>query len=482
MADNNELNVNRLLTNEDNRTDINVWDFLEEITYKKNWYAKVFDGNILSKWRAEISFEHRDLFELAIRLLQCTAQGVKHLPECDWDESTDICDNCKSFYKQDIIANPSKYDLKPIDIDANFFSNNDWIMDMDLGDSCEHPRCHCVPPHSALNNYIDHQPNGVLSKELHAECKSILNEISDKEPIDWHPGSKDQVRDIIHPSMYCYVKGISRHIDGSIGASGPENQRYQWLPSEFSVDFNGKTSVQSYINNLPMNKYPKFVPLIERVFEQFIPSLERVLHQKVRGRQLQVIVKVGNIILTPGNSTYPGGSWHIEGMPYEYIAATCIHYVQVENITDSYLEFRKPVIINEENCDYPQSDSAFTRHHYGVESHHDGTMNRYLGLIKCTEGSSIVFPNTLQHRVKDFSLTEKKLCELHPSSNRMILAFFVIDPNNRIVSTKDVPPQQTIMSLPDALHYRERLMVHRKFFINQLNEIVFLRNFSLCEH
>lgn len=58
---------------------------------------------------------------------------------------------------------------------------------------------------------------------------------------------------------------------------------------------------------------------------------------------LQVIVKLANIHLTPEDSTYPGGSWHIEGMLNEHICATSLYYYDVENITDSHLTFRERV-------------------------------------------------------------------------------------------------------------------------------------------
>lgn len=164
-------------------------------------------------------------------------------------------------------------------------------------------------------------------------------------------------------------------------------------------------------------------------------------------------------------------------MPHEHIAATCIHYVDVDNITDSFLEFRKPTIINEEDLNYPQNDYLYTGHHYGIEDHHDGVMNRYLGLIRCHEGASVIFPNTLQHHVKDFSLADTT-----KSSLRTILAFFVIDPDHRIVSTAHIPPQQNIFTLEEANYHRERLMYHRKYFVDKLNETVFERPFSLCEH
>lgn len=277
--------------------------------------------------------------------------------------------------------------------------------------------------------------------------------------------------------MFCYVKGISKHNDGAVADKCDEDARYQWLPSEFTIRSNGSVTVSSYINNLDRDKNPDFIPLIEEIFSCFIPSLERILNKNIRGRDIQVIVKVGSTILTPENNKCPNGSWHIEGVLGEHVSATCIHYVNSDNIANSYLEFRKPTIVNETNIDYPQDDRLYTSHHYGIEGHFDGVMNRYLGLIHCKEGAPVIFPNSLQHRVKEFSSNN-----ISESSLRTILAFFVIDPDHRIISTKDIPPQQELFSLDEAKYHRERLMFHRKYFVNKLNETVFERSFSLCEH
>lgn len=39
-----------------------------------------------------------------------------------------------------------------------------------------------------------------------------------------------------------------------------------------------------------------------------------------------MIVKLANIELTPENPRYTGGSWHVEGMASENIAASGIYY------------------------------------------------------------------------------------------------------------------------------------------------------------
>ncbi len=55
----------------------------------------------------------------------------------------------------------------------------------------------------------------------------------------------------------------------------------------------------------------------------------------LRGRRLQVIVKLATIHLTPDKPEYSGGSWHVEGMLNERIVSTGIYYWDSENITES---------------------------------------------------------------------------------------------------------------------------------------------------
>jgi len=450
-----------------------IWVICENITNKKDWYKKVFDSILVEKWKSEAKSD--DNFDLAIKLLQTTAKGSNILKDCEWD--VEPCDDCINELKYEILQNPEDFDIDNTEL-AILLTEPYWYNQIDHNMECSHVKCKCSSPHSLLEDYIDYYPDGLLSKELHNECKNLILEMSKNEKIDWHPGSNNQVRDIIHPSMYCYVKGLSKYKDGTLSIEAEENKRYQWLPSRFDIDNNGKVKIMSYINNLNTNKYPQFIELIENVFEKFIPSFERIIERKLINKSLQVIVKVGSIILTNNNNNkYPGGSYHLEGVPEEHIIATGIHYVDVENITESFLEFRKPTIINEENVDYEQNDQAYTKHHYGIEDHWDGQMNKYLGLIKCSEGADVIFPNTLQHRVKEFDLVKNE-----SESLRTILAFFLIDPDHKIISTEDIDPQQKIFSIEEANFHRERLMYHRKYYIDQLNEEVFMRPFSLCEH
>lgn len=204
-----------------------------------------------------------------------------------------------------------------------------------------------------------------------------------------------------------------------------------------------------------------------------VPADARV---DLRGRRLQVIVKLATIHLTPDKPEYAGGSWHVEGMVNERIVSTGIYYWDSENTTESRLSFRAAL----DDPEYEQNDDDGVREVYGLEN--DDALNQVLGSAATPEGRCLAFPNVLQHRVGPFRLADPTR-----PGHRKILAFFLVDPSRTIVSTSDVPPQQpwadtSTMTLEQAEAYREQLMRERKFFIDEHNEQLYEREFSLCEH
>lgn len=42
-----------------------------------------------------------------------------------------------------------------------------------------------------------------------------LEDIPEKDK-DWHPGSNNQVLDLVHPSLFCLVNGVSRTREGDV--------------------------------------------------------------------------------------------------------------------------------------------------------------------------------------------------------------------------------------------------------------------------
>ncbi|TCD68333.1 hypothetical protein EIP91_010971 [Steccherinum ochraceum] len=438
---------------------------------------------------------------------------------------------------------------------------------------------------------------------------------------DWHPGSNDQVLDLVHPSLYClaYGQSLVRDDNGELSWAQPYrddeddnwfSDKYAWLPSDFFIDASGGASLTSpYINNLPKGNtklysiipsiLSSFIPLFERVLgaidathrpgarrgtsteasdaqEEDTPLPGRIIHDgdsdlpciwpddeppeeystayandfvgfpgdtrqerrlawaasfpgvrlpdsppayqgalerdfrvaDLRGRTLQCIVKLANIQLTPEKPSYPGGSWHVEGMLNERIVATGIYYYDAENISESHLQFRTSI----PGVTYhAQNDDMCTHIVYGLT--YDSELVQERGQISTCAGLSLAFPNIHQHRVSPFHLVDPT-----KPGHRKILAFFLVDPTIRIPSASNVAPQQgswmadfmhdnseatgvagtyfarlpvevrdeivglAFMSEAEAREIREDLMQERGHYVDMYNEEVMRFPYNLCEH
>ncbi|MGW4631603.1 DUF4246 domain-containing protein [Nocardia sp. NPDC004415] len=389
-----------------------------------------------------------------------------------------------------------------------------------------------------------------------------LEEVPDAE-LDWHPGSDGQVLDLVHPSLFCRVRGVSQEADAPWPATDRGIARYalsekfQWLPTDVEVGADGEVEFASYVNNVHPETHRDLAAVLPVLFARMRPLFENVLTDlrnplppritadpfgwypadwdgeepeepgddadeaaweayeaaseaydeaaddrwrnrrpivpdapeydapapvddaswvDLRGRRLQVIVKLATIHLTPDKPEYPGGSWHVEGMMNERIVSTGIYYWDSANITGSELGFRAAI----DDPHYEQNDATGMREVYGLDD--EDPLNQFLGSVPTTAGRCLAFPNILQHRVAPFQLADPTR-----PGHRKILAFFLIDPTTPITSTTDIPPQQpwspTItMTRAEAEAFREELMKERKYFVDEHNEDLYEREFSLCEH
>jgi len=314
-----------------------------------------------------------------------------------------------------------------------------------------------------------------------------------------------------------------------------------------SCDENGEVSIDSYINNLPPKKNAVLYSLIGKILSRFVPLFCRVLrdivhprdnrisvdafnwwdvaepfeyneddeeqdeqeqHEKwkqsrvlklpeipkfvppvsidisdfdLKGQKFQVIVKLANIELTPKKPKYKGGVWHVEGTESEAIVATGIYYYSMENITESRLKFRQAT----DDPPYEQDDREGVYQVFGLSN--EDPLNQKLGSLIAREGRCVVFPNVYQHKVAPFELADKT-----KNGHRKILVFFLIDPTKRIISSRNVAPQNPIwddkpadrftMTLEEAKKYREDLMSERKYIRDEHDKELYEREFSLCEH
>ncbi|EIW52138.1 uncharacterized protein TRAVEDRAFT_135946 [Trametes versicolor FP-101664 SS1] len=133
---------------------------------------------------------------------------------------------------------------------------------------------------------------------------SVLENVPDDKK-DWHPGSNEQVLDLVHPSLYClrirhsYVRttgvpaGASPvHVitEDEYNAQRPDfgkyrdtdaeyaiSPLYQWLPTDFAVSEVGDVKALSYINNLHPIQHRALYPAISSILARFVPLFEKVL-------------------------------------------------------------------------------------------------------------------------------------------------------------------------------------------------------------
>src|SRR3989338_3437711 len=388
-----------------------------------------------------------------------------------------------------------------------------------------------------------YQSDDLVDKNTKIKLLGEIGELENKpdEELDWHPDSNLQVLDLIHQSLYCYISDLTatteKEIDQKnnpmtswIGMGQKRKEikeinkidskfystKYQWLPSDFRVNTDGSVSIDSYINNLHPYQYKELYSSISNIFSKFVPLFEKTLGYilqptniitinmdniySLTGRNLQVIVKLANIILSPDNPEYTGGTWHIEGMLNENIVATGIYYYSSNNISESNLKFRQAI----KDPDYEQNDDNGVRQIYNLND--DDHMNQFLGYVNTIEDRCLVFPNVYQHCLSGFKLDDPT----KPGS-RKILVFFLVDPTKPILSTSRVPPQQPDWLLSSLLSYnsfgsrfpselvslivdyisplninlakqhRLSLMKERKYLQKNTDQF-FLRPFSLCEH
>ncbi|KAJ7074554.1 hypothetical protein C8F01DRAFT_1100908 [Mycena amicta] len=451
----------------------------------------------------------------------------------------------------------------------------------------------------------------LFSSELLARLKTSVSVLEDvpEENKDWHPGSKGQVLDLVHPSLYCVVYGRThayppdkpRTPENFLPVQAPTIQAYApnwiskefcWLPSDFAIDDAGAVKLLSpYINNLHPKQHQPLYRVIEEVIAGFVPMWERVLGDvnredgkcvawdqsgriepigcvwgntgkpypdedcpsdvedeeawyeeflnrqtkdipqaneysgqledrfkpvSLRGRNIQCIIKLANIHLTPENPEYNGGSWHVEGMVNECIAASGIYYYDEENITESQLDFR---VGTSEPQTHEQDDTECMRILYDMGRGEECVQD--IGGVVTKAGRALAWPNVFQHCVSPF-----KLADSSKPGHRKILAIFLVDPTvDPIVSTTDIPPQhaewaaealedayndtnpefpnaktslahmprevrdlvkkqfpESVMTLKEAEEFRLKLMKERTAFVADHTANAFAHSFNMCEH
>lgn len=104
-------------------------------------------------------------------------------------------------------------------------------------------------------------------------------------------------------------------------------------------------------------------------------------------------------------------------------------------MTNNELEFRQIADLEQlAEFEYDRGDTVWLEQIFGLQNNEPAVQT--VGSIKIMDGRAIAWPNTLQHR----GILELK--DKTKPGYAHILQLFLVDPNIRIISTANVPPQR----------------------------------------
>ncbi|KAJ0121097.1 hypothetical protein J7T55_008258 [Diaporthe amygdali] len=265
---------------------------MNSLTDKKDWHKKVFDEAIVEKWREE-----------AMAIPDQNLMTAAAAPSSDWyragpvDVGTEPRPENTSTRVEGIMSKAAfDYCIQELQSKARYFEETALIPTLDA---------------SATVIKSDVFISDELQEALRQAFKTLQEDQAD-EP-DWHPGSRDMVQDLVHPSMYPLIYGRSRALnDEVVGVTEaishwagkgeivpkdttpvPERARrtyneseipdsywssaYQWLPSNVGFREDGSVKFMSYINNLHPEKYPEIYNTVERLIDRALPAWDHCL-------------------------------------------------------------------------------------------------------------------------------------------------------------------------------------------------------------
>ncbi|KAJ6115996.1 Protein of unknown function DUF4246 [Penicillium sp. IBT 18751x] len=161
-----------------------------------------------------------------------------------------------------------------------------------------------------------------------------------------------------------------------------------------------------------------------------LPSAVRIerpvnLSKDYKERGLQVITRLIGVDLTPEDPIYQT-DWHVEAF---------VHF-DVDNIKDASMEFRNIIDTGAlEEVEHGPNDFVWLKQVFGLENGEPAIQQ--VGSIKCPVGRTVIFTSMVQHRYTGFELLDPT----KPGHLRA-LVFYLVDPNIRIISTANIPPQR----------------------------------------
>ncbi|KAG2009503.1 hypothetical protein CC2G_012433 [Coprinopsis cinerea AmutBmut pab1-1] len=275
--------------------------FMNAITDKENWHVKILDETIAAKWKTE-----------AIEAARAELIRARDDPSVSDRDKKNDASNAESTNEAEGTNNNKQLDDYPfytVPRDESSFTTAmaDYCID-ELRHTARN--FHTSPSGSIIvynGNVV--KSDSAVPPEITAALRKAVEPLENVAPQlkDWHPGSDQQVLDLVHPSLFPLVYGktkvlpvgakvtsleagdaVKRCGQGDVlptlsapsekchtgyfssGTTNPYSNKFQWLPCD--VDISGdRAKILSYINNLHPDKHKDLYHVIEDVITASIP-------------------------------------------------------------------------------------------------------------------------------------------------------------------------------------------------------------------
>ncbi|KAF2811084.1 uncharacterized protein BDZ99DRAFT_462360 [Mytilinidion resinicola] len=271
-----------------------MMSIMERLTDKEDWHKKVFDEEIVSKYReVALSIPDEAFWKLAFqeKSQYWEENGNLHVQD-DW--------SIGHVTRLEGIMTENTFDccIKEVQCKAKYYEKSGIIPTLDA--------CGAVAKSDKL-----------VTPELHEALRDAFAKLQADHAAspDWHPRSNEMVQDLVHPSMYPLVYGRSKVLKKElVGVSNaiekwagkgeaipkddwkreeqdrfrygvgsgnvpPEywSDTYQWLPSNVTFQEDGTVKLTSYINNLHPTRYADIYRTVEKLIESALPAWDQCL-------------------------------------------------------------------------------------------------------------------------------------------------------------------------------------------------------------
>jgi hypothetical protein len=255
-------------------------DFIDKISDKPEWERKVFDENIVSKYRAEACVYADDI-------------GDEILSEQMFDYVSLSCLRWRKYSDHRTSVLQCIAELRD---KAKTYQETGMVAVLDAETTV-------IKSDKAISPEL---------KQSLVENVLPLEDVEDKHK-DWHPGSNEMVLDLLHPSLFPLVYGLSKVLPhgtvplqncdsctgmGEVTAAPSKYDPlvhsmiysdftttlkawgdYQWLPSNVNFTEAGEVKIDSYINNLHPEVHKGLYKVLQECVECSIPLWNECLSQ-----------------------------------------------------------------------------------------------------------------------------------------------------------------------------------------------------------